>query len=127
MDLPNFALDKDVEFLKKLVETNKLAVVANNSYALDFDCEKVAGGALNVYNSAAAKFLNVPIICAEDSLAEKTKFAYMTLRHCPFKCDIGATCAKCPYGDGYTLKMQNGKALKIKRKKLSTCTFYLTD
>lgn len=127
LDLPNFALDKDVEFLKKLVETNKLAVVANNSYALDFDCEKVAGGALNVYNSAAAKLLNVPIICAENSLTEKTKFAYMTLRHCPFKSDLGATCAKCPYGDGYTLKMQNGKVLKIKRKKLSTCTFYLTD
>lgn len=127
LDLPNFALDKDIEFLKKLVETNKLAVVANNSYALEFDCKKVAGGALNVYNSAAAKLLNVPIICAEDSLAEKTKFAYMTLRHCPFKSDLGATCAKCPYGDGYTLKMQNGKALKIKRKKLSTCTFYLTD
>lgn len=125
LDLPNFASDKDVGFLKNIVEKNKIAVVCNNYYAVNFETEKVAGGGLNVYNFLSANKLNMPVICSEDCFAEKTDFAFMTLRHCPMKCLLNATCKDCPYSDGFEYRMQNGKVLKLKRKKLSSCTFYL--
>lgn len=127
LDLPNFALKNDIAKLQNIVEKNNIPVIVNNLYGLGFECEKVAGGGLNVFNKTTASYLGLPVICAEDCFAAKTNFPYMTLRHCPFKCDLGASCDKCPYSDGYALKMQNGKVLKIKRKKLSICTFYLTD
>ena len=127
LDLPNFALKNDIAKLQNIVEKNNIPVIVNNLYGLGFECEKVAGGGLNVFNKTTASYLGLPVICAEDCFAAKTNFPCMTLRHCPFKCDLGASCDKCPYSDGYALKMQNGKVLKIKRKKLSTCTFYLTD
>ena len=127
LDLPNFALKNDIAKIQNIVEKNNIPVIVNNLYGLGFECEKVAGGGLNVFNKTTASYLSLPVICAEDCFAAKTNFPYMTLRHCPFKCDLGASCDKCPYSDGYALKMQNGKVLKIKRKKLSTCTFYLTD
>lgn len=128
LDLPNFALKSDIEMLKNLVEKNHISIVANNVYALDFGCEKVAGGGLNVFNRVGANFLGLKFVCAEESVAKQTNFPYMTLRHCPFKCDLGVTCKNCPYKDGeFALKMESGKLLKIKRKKLSSCTFYLTD
>lgn len=128
LDLPNFALDKDVEFLKNLVEKNNIKIVMNNYYALNFDCEKVAGGGLDVFNKVSANFLSVPIICSEDSFTQKTKFPYMTLRHCPLKNNLKVNCTNCPYAKNkYTIKTQSGKVLKLKRKKLSTCTFYLMD
>lgn len=127
LDLPNFALKNDIAKLQNIVEKNNIPVIVNNLYGLGFECEKVAGGGFNVFNKTTASYLGLPVICAEDCFAAKTNFPYMTLRHCPFKCDLGASCDKCPYSDGYALKMQNGKVLKIKRKKLSTCTFYLTD
>lgn len=127
LDLPNFVLKNDIAKLQNIVEKNNIPVIVNNLYGLGFECKKVAGGGLNVFNKTTASYLGLPVICAEDCFAAKTNFPYMTLRHCPFKCDLGASCDKCPYSDGYALKMQNGKVLKIKRKKLSTCTFYLTD
>lgn len=127
LDLPNFALKNDIAKIQNIVEKNNIPVIVNNLYGLGFECEKVAGGGLNFFNKTTASYLGLPVICAEDCFASKTNFPYMTLRHCPFKCDLGASCDKCPYSDGYALKMQNGKVLKIKRKKLSTCTFYLTD
>jgi len=51
----------------------------------------------------------------------------MTLRHCPMKNLLNGSCSNCPYEDGYSYKMEGGKVMKLKRKKLSTCTFYLTD
>ena len=125
LDLPNFALDKDVDFLKSIVERNQIPVVCNNYYAIDFKTEKVAGGGLNVYNFLSANKLKMPFICSEDSFAKRTDFAFMTLRHCPMKCLLGASCSSCPYSDGFEYRMQNGKILKLKRKKLSSCTFYL--
>lgn len=127
LDLPNFALDKDVEFLKKIVEKNKISVVCNNYYALDFETEKVAGGGLNVFNHFSANTLNMPVICAEDGVLKKKPFAFMTLRHCPMKNHLNATCERCPFSSGFAFRMQSGKILKLKRKKLSTCTFYLTE
>lgn len=128
LDLPNFALDTDVEYLKKLVEKNNVKVVINNYYALDFNCEKIIGGGLDVFNKVSANYLSAPVICSEDCFLPKTKFPYMTLRHCPLKNNLNVNCRNCPYETNkYTIKTQSGKVLKLKRKKLSTCTFYLTD
>lgn len=125
LDLPNFALEKDIEFLKEIINETKIAVVVNNYYALGLFEKCVIGAGLNVYNSVTANVLGVPFMLAEGEVCEKIKFPYMTFRHCPMKSHLGATCTKCPYKDGFAYKMDNGKVLKLKRKKLSTCTFYL--
>lgn len=127
LNTPNFALEPDIKLLNQIIEKTKIGIVANNYYALTFNTNIVIGGGLNVYNSVAANIYNAPIICAEGNIGTKQNFAYMTLRHCPLKNHLGATCQSCPYQTGYTLKMETGKEFKLKRKKLSTCTFYLTD
>lgn len=125
LDTPNFALKKDIELLKEIIEKTGVSIVANNYYALFFNTEIIIGGGLNVYNSFAAKYFDKPIITAEDGLFERTGFAYMTLRHCPIKSHVGGDCKNCKYSSDYSYVMENGKVLKLKRKKLSTCTFYL--
>ena len=57
----------------------------------------------------------------------KINMPYMTLRHCPMKEHLNANCATCPYNENYTYTMPNGKTMKLRRVKLSDCTFYLTD
>ncbi len=127
LDLPNFALENDINFLKELIEKTKVKIVANNMYAMGFETEIVVGGGLNVFNAQTAQYFGKSFIVAEGDVGEKIDFPYMTLRHCPMKSNLGATCDKCPYAQGYYFRMQNGKKLRLKRKKLATCTFYLTD
>ncbi len=127
LDTPNFATAKDVELLKNIIEQTKIAIVANNYYAIGLTPNHVVGAGLNVYNTVTANEFNKPIITAESNISTKHNFAYMTLRHCPFKNHLNANCSNCPYTSGYSLKMESGKILKLKRKKLETCTFYLTE
>ena len=127
LDLPNFALESDIKLLKSIIDTLKIGVVANNYYALSLGDNVIIGGGLNVYNSVAASEFHAPVVCVESNIAPHIQFPLMTLRSCPFKCNLGATCNNCPYDNNYTLTMQNGKTLKISRKKLSTCTFYLSE
>jgi len=126
LDTPNFATHEDIKILKHIIETTKVAIVANNYYALTFNTKAIIGAGLNVYNSYSAQELNKPILTAESNISTKIDFPYMTLRHCPMKEHLNATCAKCPYKDGYQYRMDNGTVLNLKRKKLSSCTFYLT-
>ena len=125
LDTPNFALTKDIELLQNIIEKTKISIIANNYYALNFDTEIVIGAGLNVYNNYTAEIYDLPIITAESDISTKLKFPVMTLRHCPMKNHLNANCDKCPYSSGYKYIMQNGKELTLKRKKLSTCTFYL--
>ena len=127
LDTPNFALKKDIEMLKNIINTTNIGIVANNYYALNLTNNFVVGAALNVFNSVSANVLNKPVISAESIAFSQTKYPYMTLRHCPLKSHINASCAKCPYNKDFKYVMQSGKELKLKRKKLSSCTFYLTD
>ena len=127
LDTPNFALKKDIVLLKNIIEQTQIPIVANNYYALSLTNNNVIGAGLNVYNSITASIFNKPIITAESNISTKIKFPYMTLRHCPLKNHLNATCSNCPYNNDFTYKMENGKILKLKRKKLSSCTFYLTD
>lgn len=127
LDTPNFAISEDIELLKDIISKTNISIVANNYYALNFDTNIVIGAGLNVYNNVTAYVYNLPIITAESDVSKQIKFPYMTLRHCPMKNHLGASCANCPYLDNYTYKMDNGKRIKLKRKKLCSCTFYLTD
>ncbi|MBE7076372.1 MAG: U32 family peptidase [Clostridiales bacterium] len=125
LDLPNFALNEDVIYLKDLVENLQVAILVNNPYALNFNTIKYIGWGMNVYNSYTANYFNLPYVLPENE--KNISAPVMTLRHCPMKNILGATCETCPYNNNYTYKMQNGKVLKLKRKKLSTCTFYLYE
>jgi len=125
LDLPNFALKEDIVLLKDIIEKTKIAVVANNYYALLFKTNIVIGGGLNVFNSVSANAFGCPVLCAEGTISTRVNMPYMTLRHCPMKTHLKATCDKCPYSEGYYYVMENGKKLSLTRKKLSTCTFYL--
>ncbi len=125
LDTPNFALKKDVEFLDDLIKKTGVAVVVNNLYALSFNTEKVIGPALNVYNSFTANFYGLPFMTAESDLGKKAEVPYMTLRHCPLKNHLNASCEKCPYSNDFYYKTDDGKTFKLSRKKLIDCTFYL--
>lgn len=127
LDTPNFALAEDVTFLENMVKKLKISIVANNPYALTFDTEIVAGGGLNVFNHKTAKFFGKKCLTAESDIATRVVAPYMTLRHCPMKTNLGCSCKNCPYEEGFAFRMQNGKLLRLKRKKMSSCTFYLTD
>ena len=54
-------------------------------------------------------------------LKYKTNIIYLKEEH------LNANCTNCPYNNNYTYTMPNGKTMKLKRIKISTCTFYLTD
>ena len=42
-------------------------------------------------------------------------------------CGNGGSCADCKFEKDFKLISDSGKKMRIKRKKLSSCTFYLTD
>jgi hypothetical protein len=127
LDTPNFALSKDVELLKNIIKNTGVGVVANNYYALEFSKNTVVGAGLNVYNSYTANALGFPVITAESDIAKRVDFPYMTLRHCPMKEHLNCTCDSCVFSNDFEYVTDSGKRLKLKRKRLSDCTFYLTD
>ncbi len=125
LDAPNFALKEDIELIKNISKTLRIKIVANNLYALSIDLDCVVGAGLNVYNSFSAKELNLPFMTAEIESDNFYKFPFMTLRHCPIKNHVGGNCDHCKYKDGYCYVTSDKKKFYLKRKKLSTCTFYL--
>ena len=128
LDTPNFALEKDVLWLRDIISKTNVAIIANNYYALGLPTQIIIGGFLNVFNSVTSNALNLPAIVAESQEESlRYKMPYMTLRHCPIKTHFNCDCNSCAYKDGISYKMDNGKTFKLKRKKLSSCTFYLTD
>lgn len=124
LDLPNFALSEDAILLYEIVKKSNVGVVVNNYYALGFTDDMLIGGGLNVYNSVSASVFDKPILCAESLDFNKVDMPYMTLRHCPMKEHLSSTCKNCKYKDGYEYVLDK-TVMKLKRKKLSTCTFYL--
>lgn len=125
LDTPNFALKKDIEIIENIIEKTHINIVANNYYALSFSTQKVAGAGLNVFNNISANVLDMPVVCAEGEGFPKMPAPFMTLRHCPMKSHLHANCSNCPYHEGYYYVLESGKTLKLTRKKLSSCTFYL--
>lgn len=125
LDLPNFALKSDIDLLKSIIENTKIKVMVNNYYGFMIADDYVVGAGMNIYNSVAANVFGSLFTTAESDLGERIDYPYMTLRHCPMKSHLGSNCKNCPYKDGYCYRMDSGKVLKLKRKKLSSCTFYL--
>lgn len=147
IELPIFATEKDIIFIKNLLKNaNTLGIVANNYYALNL-CDKnkiIAGMGLNIYNNFTLQFyekmgIKDVILSKELSKDEQEEFSsccdlyawaegreeYMTLRHCPFKEFFGSQCKSCKYCDNVIYKMQNGKKLLLQRKKVVSCQFIL--
>lgn len=127
LDTPNFATQKDIELLNEIIAKINITIIVNNYYALSFKTNIIIGPMLNVYNNVSASVFNKLVLTAESDVSTKITAPYMTLKHCPLKNHLNASCKNCPYNANYTYKMENGKTFKLKRKKLSTCTFYLTD
>ncbi len=127
LDTPYFLLEKDYLIIEKIVKNTVVSIVANNYHALNFGVETIIGAGLNVYNGYTANVHNKPVITAENGDISRIDAPYMTLRHCPIKSHLNCNCNDCKYKDGYEYKMDSGKVLKLKRKRLSDCTFYLTD
>ena len=127
LDTPNFALKEDIELLSAIINKTGISIVANNYYAFCLDTEIIIGAGLNVFNSVTAKFYNRSYVLAENNFSANYRYPYMTLRHCPIKSHCNSTCYSCKFDNGFTYSMDNGKKFSLKRKKLSTCTFYLTD
>ena len=125
LDTPNFALRSDIELLKEIVQKTEIGVVANNYYALELGTNNLLIGAgLNVYNSVSASILNKPIIGSEIDV-ETFDYPYMTLRHCPIKAHLNGNCNDCRYSDKISYTLEGKGKFKLRRKKLSSCTFYL--
>ena len=125
LDTPNFALKEDIKILKEIIEKTGVGIVAQNYYALNLCDDYLIGAGLNVYNSVTANALGKPVLQSEKEMAN-FDYPFMTFRHCPIKEHLGGNCANCKYIGGITYSLENGKRFKLKRKKLSTCTFYLT-
>ena len=128
LDLPNVAFERDIELIRKIVAETNIGIVVNNLYALDLSKDKIAGAYLNIYNSYSAEFYDLPCLIAENgNIGPTHKLPYMTMLHCPMKQFTDSECSSCRYRDGYIYRMPSGKRLRLKRKKLSTCIFYLVD
>lgn len=142
IDLPPVATEQDIESIKNSISQTSLGVVANNLYAFDFNCDIVVGQFVNIYNSYSILVLKSlhdfdnafveeltsnqqQCLHTDIGLAVREK-VYMTLVHCPFKQNLGGSCANCKCVDAsYT--MDNGKKFKICRKKTHNCVFMLKD
>lgn len=127
LDAPNFVAEQDYLLIKNIAEKTGIKIVANNYYALSLKNVAVLGGAMNVYNSFAAKELGLPYIKAENRKDGQTVFPLMTFRHCPVKEHFGGSCANCLYDKTFSLKAENGRTFRLRRKKLGSCTFYLEE
>ena len=143
IDLPNFATEQDINMISKALTRTSLGVVANNLYALNFNCKKIGGQFLNVYNSftirALTELCKLDAIFVEELRAEEInnlisniplitrEKVYMTLLHCPFKQNLGCDCSNCGYTNKASFTINSGKKFNIKRKKTSTCVFLLKD
>ena len=51
----------------------------------------------------------------------------MTLTHCPFKMLYNNTCSNCTFNQNLKYQMQDGRLLKIRRKKVASCYFEVVD
>lgn len=125
LDLPNFTTTKDLIYLKNLIQETNIPIVANNYGQLNITENYISGAGLNIYNNISANFLGKPFLTAEKDLGSHTYAPYMTLRHCPMKEHLNCTCANCKYKNGFVYTLENKTKLKLKRKKLTSCTFYL--
>lgn len=124
LNTPIFATENDIKILTDLIKKTNVGIIVNNYYALNFNTEKIIGFGMNIYNDVSSSYFNLPSLEKTESIY---RMPYMTMLHCPMKSHFNGSCSNCPYKDGYKYRMENGKTFKLKRSKLSSCVFYLTD
>lgn len=137
LNLPYFATQNDINILKDIVKELDLNIMINNLYGLEFESpKKIAGYGLNIFNSHSANYFNLPYLIAESHLlnnnnnnnnSNSQKAPYMILRHCPLKELNFGDCSNCKYSKNLSYKSTDNKSFKLKRWKVDSCTFYLTD
>ncbi len=127
LNTPNFLLESDISLLKDIIDKTSIAVVANNYCTLTLSNNVIAGSGLNIFNHTSADIIGKPYLVAESDMAKKVKMPYMTLRHCPMKEHLNCDCSTCKYDSSFAYTMQSGKTMKLRRIKMSSCTFYLED
>lgn len=127
LNTPNFLLEEDIRLLHSIVDTTQIGIVANNYCALNISSDTISGAGLNIFNQTSASVLANKYLTAEGNLGGRIMMPYMTLRHCPMKEHFGCDCANCAFSDKFEYVFDNGKRAKLKRIKMSSCTFYLVD
>lgn len=127
LNTPNFLLESDIILLKDIIEKTNIGVVSNNYCTLTLSENVVVGSGLNIYNHISANTIGYPYLAAESDMSKKVKMPYMTLRHCPMKEHLNCDCSTCKYDNNFAYTMQSGKIMKLRRIKMSSCTFYLED
>lgn len=125
LDTPNFLLENDIKLLKTIVEKTGIGIVSNNYSTLHITENCIVGAGLNIYNHITANVLGKKYYTAESPIGKKIDMPYMTLRHCPIKEHLHCDCNNCKYADDIIYALENGKKMKLRRIKMSTCTFYL--
>lgn len=141
--LPNVMTASDIAVLDNILDSfdpNCIGLVANNIYALNYatQYEVVGGYGLNVANSFTAKYLQslgIVDYCASiENMFDVKGLSYvgnpsvMIVKHCPYKTiHDNQHCADCRYNADipFTLTMQSGKTLKVRRVRLADCSFEL--
>lgn len=127
LNTPNFLLESDITLLRDIIENTGIGIVSNNYCTLLLSNNVIVGSGLNIYNHESANTIGYPYFVAESNIAKRVKMPYMTLRHCPMKEHLNCDCNTCKYDDGFVYTMQSGKIMKLRRIKMSSCTFYLED
>jgi len=146
LDLPNFALKRDVDLLRDLILSNKniIGVSANSLYGIqlakELNKKLFLGQGMNIFNDYSADlWKNVPFIYSNELTLNEIEyfknqsgFIYaegynvcMTLAHCPIQVNFNCNCKNCKYSGDLTYKDKFGNEFLIKRKKLSKCYFEL--
>lgn len=146
LDMPIVARHNDIIKLQKILNNfnnTDFGLVANNIYVFDFKdkFDIIAGLGLNIINKYSKTFYlnlgakdiiysleaNLKDVDANAVVYTKGYPVLMTLTHCPFKMIYNNTCKDCKHTDNLIYKMQDGRLLKIRRKKIASCYFEVVD
>lgn len=146
IDMPIVARHNDLSKLDKILnnfDCNDFGLIANNIYTFAYknNFDIIAGLGLNIINKYSKTFYlnlgakdiiysietNINDIDKNGVVFTKGYPILMTLTHCPFKMIYNNTCKDCTFKDNLNYKMQDGRMLKIRRKKLASCYFEVVD
>lgn len=144
LDTPVIANKEDAQFIKEVLKAcPNLGIYATNYYALNLADKDntIVGSELNIFNNLSIEFYknlgyNKLVLSKEEfdkselnSLGcelfiDRRPPRLIYFKHCPIKEHFGGNCGECKYKESHIYEL-NGKKLKLKRKKVVNCHFYL--
>lgn len=146
IDMPIVARHNDLKLIDDIIlkfNRDDFGLVANNIYVFDYidKFDIIAGLGLNIVNKYSKSFYlslgakdiiysveaNINDVDENGVVYTKGNPVLMTLTHCPFKMLFNNTCNNCTYKHNLIYKMQDGRTLKIRRKKIASCYFEVVD